>query len=160
MSNHEWNTNTPSDSSWTNNATESTLNVSAYKVGSSNVQGTKLNNDKRLYFGTNSQFSMRYNSATEELKFAYTDPSVRDTRTAMTIKSNGDVTISNLITTTQYEYEVINADGILFNEVDNFWWSGEPDMLATQGKMVYTRQTGALYRSSIWVALLDNPPAP
>jgi len=160
MSHHEWNTNIPSDSNWTNNATESTLNVSAYKVGSSNVQGTKLNNDKRLYFGTNSQFSMRYSSITEELKFDYTDPSDGETRTAISIGNNGDVTISNLTTTTQYDYEVITADGIILNEVSSGLWTGTPDIFAQEGKMVYTVTEGMNYKSHIWIALEDNPPAP
>tara|TARA_Y100000310_G_scaffold73897_1_gene70035 strand:- start:2288 stop:2788 length:501 start_codon:yes stop_codon:yes gene_type:complete len=163
---HHWTPNQPEDSTWTNNATGSSFTTSAYKVGSSTVQGTRINTNKKLFFGTQEEFSIRFSSITNLLKIDYTDPH-GNVKNVFSLDNQGVLTVPFLsvadenfdMGTATYEYEVVQADGILMNEAVADV-HGNPTQLPQAGSMVYTRNNTALGKSYFWLALHDTPGGP
>ena len=169
MSNHarnQWTPNQPETSNWTNNATGASFSTDAYKVGTSNVQGTRINTDKRLYFGNQDQFSIRFSSITDLFKIDYTDPQGNVTN-VLNIDGKGKLSIQSLeiasnnidLGTATYEYEVISADGIKLEEVPSTIF-GYPTQTPIAGSMVYTQNSTSTTKSFFYIAIEDNPGGP
>ena len=123
-----WNINQPGSSNWTNNATDSSVGVTALKVGSSDIQGYRVNDNKKMFFGTDSDFSLRYAPTFYSFKLDY---------------------ISDGITTSIFEYNHktdkttirnLELQNLVVKKVDANT-QGFPSITASDGKIVYTEDS-------------------
>ena len=69
-----WNINQPQNTSWINNSTGSSVGATALKVGTSDVQGIRINDNKKLFFGNDNDFNMRFDTSNAKFALTYTNP--------------------------------------------------------------------------------------
>ena len=69
-----WNINQPQNTSWINNSTGSSVGATALKVGTSDVQGIRINDNKKLFFGNDNDFNMRFDTLSAKFALTYTNP--------------------------------------------------------------------------------------
>ena len=127
-----WEINQPATSSWTENATGSIIGVTSYAVGTSQIQGYKINDGKSIYFGTNSDFSIYYSNASDSLKFDYTNPVTAVATNVLTLDNTGVLSFSN-VTMDDLVLTKSTSDSV-----------GVPDTTAADGKVVYTEDSSGI----------------
>lgn len=131
-----WKVNQPSNSNWVNNATDSSIGVTSYKVGKTTLEGYKVNDSKKLYFGTDRDFHITFES--NKFQINYLNPLTGSQINILQYNPTDDsVDVRNLSLSSPI-FSKVNADN-----------QGSPLIPAQDGKMVYTEnQHGA---GSFWL---------
>lgn len=122
-----WTVNQPGNSSWTNNSTDATIGVTSYKVGSSSVQGYRINDEKKLFFGNDSDFYLRFSPSKNIFTITNANPITGAVTNILEYNTSTDTTKIRNLTLDAMILEEVLSNGL-----------GIPTENATSGKVVYT----------------------
>ena len=146
-----WNINQPPTGTWTKNATGATVNTTINKVGTSSLDGFRLQDNKKLFFGTDNDIQMFYRSNDNGFVIIHKNPSTNIETVIMKWTPDGgflihDPTITGTFTMGSIDLELYtgNADA-----------SGRPtDSPVTEGKIVMTEMSSG--DQHIYIGLDDG----
>ena len=132
-----WTKNQPGDSSWVNNATTSEMGATAFKVGSSDVKGFRLNDNKCFYFGKDSDICMQFVSDLDMWKVSHHNPSNGAITTILSWEEGEGLTIDSPTITGTFTMGGLDLSQSASDS------NGVPSETAVEGKIVYTEKTGS-----------------